>query len=193
MRGRYGYGWFNFQIGDCLFVLLNIASVLFDAVVDSVHHYQTVLSMAINRYVNFQRISVQAKNIMCFRFIHALIHTSVTLFHLTFSGVRVEALNAAFSQDDLIEHEAHAVVCTLPLGVLKESIKHPQQFHQESTSSTPSKSHPGPQSASGSDYTVAALTCLTSPLFQPALPDWKVEAINRLGFGVLNKVRFCLM
>ncbi|KAA0185861.1 Lysine-specific histone demethylase 1A [Fasciolopsis buskii] len=119
---------------------------------------------------------------------HIELKSSVKRVIYSQKGVRVEALNAAFSQDDLIEHEAHAVVCTLPLGVLKESIKHPQQFHQESTSSTPSKSHPGPQSASGSDYTVAALTCLTSPLFQPALPDWKVEAINRLGFGVLNKV-----
>ncbi|TPP56551.1 Lysine-specific histone demethylase 1A [Fasciola gigantica] len=119
---------------------------------------------------------------------HIEFKSSVKRIILSSKGVRVEALNAAFSQDDLIEHEAHVVVCTLPLGILKESVKHPHQVRPESAKSTPSKLASGPQSVSGMDYTVAALTRLTSPVFQPALPDWKVEAIKRLGFGVLNKV-----
>ncbi|CAL8093832.1 unnamed protein product [Calicophoron daubneyi] len=93
-------------------------------------------------------------------------------------GVRVDALNAAFSQDDLIEHEADLVVCTLPLGVLKESVS-----NQRSTSAkvTPTK-------GCGSAEDSATLTKLSAPMFQPPLPSWKVESIKRLGFGVLNKV-----
>ncbi len=54
--------------------------------------------------------------------------------------------------------EADACLCTLPLGVLKKSL-----------SSDPAT-------------TVGAVR------FSPPLPDWKVQAINRLGFGNLNKV-----
>ena len=54
-----------------------------------------------------------------------------------------------------------AVLCTLPLGVLKQS--------------------------------TAANTqgVLNTVQFIPPLPDWKVAAIQRLGFGNLNKVVLC--
>ncbi|VDP82994.1 unnamed protein product [Echinostoma caproni] len=110
---------------------------------------------------------------------HIELKSSVKRVTYITKGVRVEALNAAFSQEDLIEHEADAVVCTLPLGVLKESIKHSRPGTPKSGGS---KSHPT------SNFTVSDLTRLTAPVFQPPLPDWKVESINRLGFGVLNKV-----
>ncbi|CAH8647347.1 unnamed protein product [Dicrocoelium dendriticum] len=90
------------------------------------------------------------------------------------SGVRVEALNAAFSQEDLIEHEADAVICTLPLGVLKESVQVMESWLTQ------------PKDTDASDTGV--LTKLTAPVFEPPLPTWKVDAIKRLGFGVLNKV-----
>lgn len=56
---------------------------------------------------------------------------------------------------------ADVVLCTLPLGVLKQS--------------TAPNSHGMPNSVQ----------------FVPPLPDWKVAAIQRLGFGNLNKVVLC--
>ena len=54
-----------------------------------------------------------------------------------------------------------AVLCTLPLGVLKQSIaQNPQGL-------------------------------LNTVSFNPPLPDWKVESIKRLGYGNLNKVVLC--
>lgn len=56
---------------------------------------------------------------------------------------------------------ADAVLCTLPLGVLKQST--------------------APQAAS----------LPNTVQFTPPLPEWKVAAIQRLGFGNLNKVVLC--
>ena len=52
--------------------------------------------------------------------------------------------------------KADAVLCTLPLGVLKQSS--PPAVH-----------------------------------FNPPLPDWKTGAIERMGFGNLNKVFFYII
>jgi len=60
-------------------------------------------------------------------------------------------------------YKADAVIVTLPLGVLKESLR-----------------------SNG----------INSIQFIPPLPEWKTAALNRLGFGNLNKVRwllFCLI
>jgi lysine-specific histone demethylase 1 len=54
-----------------------------------------------------------------------------------------------------------AVLCTLPLGVLKQSIA---------------------QNSQG---------LVNNVVFNPPLPDWKVESIKRLGYGNLNKVVLC--
>uniref|UniRef100_A0A1I8I059 Lysine-specific histone demethylase n=2 Tax=Macrostomum lignano TaxID=282301 RepID=A0A1I8I059_9PLAT len=51
--------------------------------------------------------------------------------------------------EDPATQRADAVICTLPLGVLKHQ-------HED--------------------------------LFSPPLPEWKIDSINRLGYGVLNKV-----
>ena len=51
--------------------------------------------------------------------------------------------------------KADAVLCTLPLGVLKECVK-----------------------GNG----------INSVQFNPPLPEWKASAIQRMGFGNLNKV-----
>ena len=56
---------------------------------------------------------------------------------------------------------ADAVLCTLPLGVLKQS-------------TAPS-----------------AAVLPNTVQFTPPLPEWKVAAIQRLGFGNLNKVVLC--
>lgn len=55
-----------------------------------------------------------------------------------------------------------AVLCTLPLGVLKQSVS------QHVTANNPN-----------------AVT------FNPPLPEWKVKSIQQLGFGLLNKVILC--
>ena len=60
-----------------------------------------------------------------------------------------------------VTYKADAVLCTLPLGVLKQAIA---------------------QNSQGLPNTVA---------FNPPLPDWKVESIKRLGYGNLNKVVLC--
>ena len=49
-----------------------------------------------------------------------------------------------------------AVLCTLPLGVMKETVRG---------------------------------NTANAPQFIPPLPEWKTDAIKRLGFGNLNKVR----
>jgi lysine-specific histone demethylase 1 len=57
-------------------------------------------------------------------------------------------------------YEADYAVVTLPLGVLKER------------------------------YLIALCTLIHSDVkFTPSLPEWKTNAIQRLGFGLLNKVR----
>lgn len=57
---------------------------------------------------------------------------------------------------------ADAVLCTLPLGVLKESLTDP------------------PTTNGAENKNVIN--------FQPRLPQKKIDAVNRLGFGILNKV-----
>ncbi|KAH8303649.1 hypothetical protein KR018_009423 [Drosophila ironensis] len=63
--------------------------------------------------------------------------------------------------NSLMSYKADLVVCTLTLGVLKVSVA-----HEESQQSNTVK-------------------------FDPPLPDWKQQAIRRLGFGNLNKVVLC--
>ena len=59
------------------------------------------------------------------------------------------------------------VLCTLPLGVLKQ-VTAPQTSNGENAKSTSNLVE-----------------------FVPPLPDWKLSAIQRLGFGNLNKVVLC--
>ena len=71
------------------------------------------------------------------------------------------------SEDELICHDGDLVLCTLPLGVLKEAVKIGKE---------------------GKDFEPTAMTTLKAPSFNPPLPQWKCEAIERAGFGTLNKV-----
>ncbi|VDN98064.1 unnamed protein product [Rodentolepis nana] len=84
-----------------------------------------------------------------------------------FPGVKVSCVNKAMSEDELISHNADIVLCALPLGVLKESVN---------------------ITKAGKKLDKATLTNLKAPLFNPPLPQWKTEAIERAGFGTLNKV-----
>jgi monoamine oxidase len=68
------------------------------------------------------------------------------------TGVEVVTTNKNGSNQQV--YKGDAVLCTLPLGVLKECVRNVPNV----------------------------------PQFIPPLPDWKVDAIERLGFGNLNKV-----
>ncbi|XP_065341084.1 lysine-specific histone demethylase 1A isoform X3 [Cloeon dipterum] len=88
--------------------------------------------------------------------------TAVRQIRYNSSGVEVVTSNAR-NQSNAFTYRADVVLCTLPLGVLKQSTQQQQM-------------------PSGLPNTVQ---------FHPPLPDWKVAAIQRLGFGNLNKVVLC--
>lgn len=87
------------------------------------------------------------------------LNTAVRKITYSNSGAEVTVSNAR-THSNPATLKADAVLCTLPLGVLKQSV-----------SANPSTPH-----------TVS---------FNPPLPQWKADAINRLGFGNLNKVVLC--
>jgi lysine-specific histone demethylase 1 len=98
------------------------------------------------------------------------LNTAVRSVRITATGVEVSAYNPRLSATNsstsltnpLITHRGDAVLCTLPLGVLKQAVQ--------------------PNSAGTSGNVVQ---------FVPPLPEWKVASIQRLGFGNLNKVVLC--
>lgn len=75
-------------------------------------------------------------------------------------GVDVLTYNTRNSNGGLVSFKGDAVLCTLPLGVLKQAVQ-------------------GNQSVPNTVQ------------FVPPLPEWKVGAIQRLGYGNLNKVVLC--
>lgn len=80
--------------------------------------------------------------------ISAILFTS-KVFSLTSLGCEVIAVNTRSTSQTFI-YKCDAVLCTLPLGVLKQQ-------------------PPAVQ-------------------FVPPLPEWKTSAVQRMGFGNLNKV-----
>jgi len=88
------------------------------------------------------------------------LNTAVRQIRYTKEGCEVTTSNARNSTNP-VTYKADAVLCTLPLGVLKQAIA-PNQ--------------------TGSPNVVS---------FNPPLPSWKTEAVERLGYGNLNKVVLC--
>ncbi|KAG0719619.1 Lysine-specific histone demethylase 1A [Chionoecetes opilio] len=86
------------------------------------------------------------------------LNTAVRKITYTNNGAEVTVSNAR-NHSNPTTIKADAVLCTLPLGVLKQSIS----------------PNPAPNTVT----------------FNPPLPQWKGDAINRLGFGNLNKVVLC--
>lgn len=71
-----------------------------------------------------------------------------------FTGVEIVTTHARNNSNPLT-YKGDAVLCTLPLGVLKECVR-----------------------GGG----------INSVQFLPPLPEWKTSAVQRMGFGNLNKV-----
>ncbi|XP_054167068.1 lysine-specific histone demethylase 1A-like [Oppia nitens] len=98
------------------------------------------------------------------------LNTAVRAIRITPTGAEVTTYNPRLSNtssntslsNPLMTYKGDAILCTLPLGVLKQAVQ---------TNSV------GP----------------TGNLVQflPPLPEWKVAAIQRLGYGNLNKVVLC--
>ena len=87
------------------------------------------------------------------------LNTAVRQIRYNQQGVEVTTSNAR-NNTNPVTYKADCVLCTLPLGVLKQSIT--------STASSPN-----------------------TVTFNPPLPDWKKDAVQRLGYGNLNKVVLC--
>lgn len=66
----------------------------------------------------------------------------------------------------MVYFSGDVILCTLPLGVLKQITAN-----------------------SGTNEAGKAANNIVE--FVPSLPDWKLSAIQRLGFGNLNKVALC--
>ena len=88
------------------------------------------------------------------------LNTAVRQVRYSQSGCEVTTSNAR-NHTNPVTYKADAVLCTLPLGVMKQAIA---------------------QNSATLSNTVS---------FNPPLPDWKVESIKRLGYGNLNKVVLC--
>lgn len=86
------------------------------------------------------------------------LNTAVRKCNYSATGVELVVSNAKNNTNQQTL-KADAVLCTLPLGVLKECIK-----------------------GNG-------LNCVQ---FSPSLPEWKSSAVQRMGFGNLNKVCSCV-
>ena len=96
------------------------------------------------------------------------LNTAVKTIRINSNGVEVCVYNPRVptsvqsgSMSNLITYRGDAVLCTLPLGVLKQAVQNNVQ---------------------------AASNVIQ---FIPSLPQWKVDSIQRMGYGNLNKVVLC--
>ncbi|XP_064629028.1 lysine-specific histone demethylase 1A-like [Lineus longissimus] len=85
------------------------------------------------------------------------LNTGVRQVRYSQQGIEVVTTNSR-NNSNPVTYKGDAVLCTLPLGVLKES---------------------------------ARGNAMNSVQFVPPLPDWKTAAIQRMGYGNLNKVVLC--
>ncbi|KAF6205440.1 hypothetical protein GE061_019612 [Apolygus lucorum] len=88
------------------------------------------------------------------------LNTAVKTIRYTTKGVEVTTSKGRNSGNS-VTYTGDVCLCTLPLGVLKQSA------------------------------TIGVQPVPNSVQFSPPLPEWKTSAIQRLGFGNLNKVVLC--
>lgn len=91
-------------------------------------------------------------------------------------GVKVQTYQPDHSYSNYVEYTADAVLCTLPLGVLQDSIVPSQQAAADtSKTENPRTTQKGYQPV----------------IFNPPLPKWKIQSLKKLGCGNLNKIVLC--
>lgn len=88
------------------------------------------------------------------------------------NGCKVLTYQPDQTYSPYVEYTADAVLCTLPLGVLQDSIVPSQQAAADARADAPRTNQKGYQPV----------------IFSPPLPKWKTQAYNRLGCGNLNKI-----
>lgn len=112
--------------------------------------------------------------------------TAVRKVTVNNTGCKVLTYQPDHPNNNYVEMTADAVLCTLPLGVLQDSIIPSQQFQASEDANRNSQQI---NSALRLDTQSRPLQKGYQPiLFSPALPKWKVDALNRLGCGNLNKI-----
>ena len=86
--------------------------------------------------------------------------------------------------------KADAVLCTLPLGILKESPSAcgGSAVGADHTTSPPSSQPQADAGGMGSPK-CGETSGYGGVTFIPPLPSWKSDAVRRMGYGNLNKVR----
>lgn len=92
------------------------------------------------------------------------------------NGCKVLTYQPDHMNSPYVEYTADAVLCTVPLGVMQDSIVPSQQAAADANKPDPPRTtHKGYQPI----------------LFSPPLPKWKTQSLNRLGMGNLNKIVLC--
>jgi len=92
-------------------------------------------------------------------------------------GCKVLTYNPDHAYSPYIEYTADAVLCTLPLGILQDSLVASQQAAADTTHKMENvrSNQKGYQPI----------------IFSPPLPKWKAQSLNKLGCGNLNKIVLC--
>lgn len=101
--------------------------------------------------------------------------TAVRRIKVESDRCRVTAYQPDHVNSPYQEFVADAVLCTLPLGILQDSIIPSQQAFAEKPNT---KSQPTRTVQKG----------YQPVLFDPPLPKWKLDSLNKLGCGNLNKI-----
>lgn len=89
------------------------------------------------------------------------------------NGCKVLTYQPDHNCSPYVEYTADAVLCTLPLGILQDTVVASQQAAADSAKTeNPRTTHKGYQPV----------------IFSPPLPKWKTKSLSKLGCGNLNKI-----
>ncbi|XP_046399378.1 lysine-specific histone demethylase 1A-like [Ischnura elegans] len=130
------------------------------------------------------------------------LNTAVRQIRYGTHGVEILTSNSR-NHSNPVTYKGDVVLCTLPLGVLKQSTGISTGVPNASSGGGPTGTNSGSSSAAGgsgagmsgmgggSTQGPSPAPPANAVQFVPPLPEWKVAAIQRLGFGNLNKVVLC--